>query len=219
MQIWKFKIIWDKRKVITDNWNVFYKVKCKCTKCNQISEKFTNIIKKQWCKYCKSFSRKVIYKDNYAELELTWWDFTKVPLDILDDIRMYCWYKSIRWSVEARIWTKLIKLHRLILKPNTNLVVDHINWDTLDNRKNNLRICTRLNNSRNINKVCWITSKFKWVYWNRSRQRFIAGINNKWKKITKQFIDEILAAKWYDKKSVEIYWKFAKTNKELNLLI
>lgn len=40
-------------------------------------------------------------------------------------------------------------LHRYIMEPPKGLVVDHINHDTLDNRKNNLRILTTAENNQN----------------------------------------------------------------------
>ncbi|WP_300697223.1 HNH endonuclease [uncultured Clostridium sp.] len=44
----------------------------------------------------------------------------------------------------------MIKLHRYIMNiDNSNLLVDHISRDTLDNRKSNLRICTYQQNSFN----------------------------------------------------------------------
>lgn len=44
---------------------------------------------------------------------------------------------------------KLQRLHRVIMNPPDGMVVDHINGDTLDNRKCNLRICTVATNNRN----------------------------------------------------------------------
>ena len=45
-----------------------------------------------------------------------------------------------------------IKYHRLIMKTPDDLVVDHINRCTYDNRKINLRNCTVAENSRNIRR-------------------------------------------------------------------
>jgi hypothetical protein len=39
-------------------------------------------------------------------------------------------------------------LHRFLMQPSSGLVVDHINGDTLDNRRENLRICTHVENLR-----------------------------------------------------------------------
>lgn len=44
---------------------------------------------------------------------------------------------------------KYIYLHRLILGVDSSLYVDHINGNTLDNRKNNLRPVTRAQNQMN----------------------------------------------------------------------
>ncbi len=43
---------------------------------------------------------------------------------------------------------KLIELHRFIVNAPKGMVVDHINGDTLDNRKDNLRICSNGSNIR-----------------------------------------------------------------------
>jgi hypothetical protein len=42
-----------------------------------------------------------------------------------------------------------IRMHRMIMNPPTNMEVDHINQDTLDNRRQNLRICNHQQNSCN----------------------------------------------------------------------
>jgi len=47
---------------------------------------------------------------------------------------------------------KTIHLHRFIMDAPKGKVVDHINGDGRDNRKENLRICTNTENSRNCNR-------------------------------------------------------------------
>lgn len=61
---------------------------------------------------------------------------------------------------------KGMKLHRLITNCPKGLVVDHINHDTLDNRKCNLRIVEQIinaNNKRRTNKI-----NIKGVYANHN---------------------------------------------------
>lgn len=43
-------------------------------------------------------------------------------------------------------------LHRLIMSPPDGKVVDHINGDPLDNRRENLRVCFQSNNAKNRDK-------------------------------------------------------------------
>ena len=49
----------------------------------------------------------------------------------------------------VRINPLKIYLHRLIMKPDKGFVVDHKNRNTLDNRKENLNVCTVQENLRN----------------------------------------------------------------------
>jgi hypothetical protein len=42
-----------------------------------------------------------------------------------------------------------VYLHRFILGASRGVEVDHVNHDRLDNRRKNLRLCSRLENSRN----------------------------------------------------------------------
>jgi hypothetical protein len=43
----------------------------------------------------------------------------------------------------------IIRLHSIIMNPATGMVVDHINGDTLDNRRENLRVCLQSQNIMN----------------------------------------------------------------------
>lgn len=81
--------------------------------------------------------------------------------DDFDKIKKYNWraqvmkrtgYDQIYVISHQRIApykNKTIYLHRLIMNCPEGMVVDHINGDTLDNRKVNLRVCTRSENLLN----------------------------------------------------------------------
>lgn len=68
-------------------------------------------------------------------------------------------------------------LHREIMCAPPGLDVDHINGDGLDNRRENLRICTRAENMRNqTHKAANKSSQFKGVSWAKQKRKWLAGI-------------------------------------------
>lgn len=80
-------------------------------------------------------------------------------------------------------------LHRMILNEPSNLVVDHINHDTLDNRRSNLRAISKQGNSQNkkgphldnnssgIRGVTWKKSHSKWeAYFHLNYKRIYVGL-------------------------------------------
>lgn len=160
---------------------------CECMVCWSIIEKWYNQLY-SWCRNCKPLSRKIIKYENYIELELTWWEYTKIDLDDYEKIKYYCWYKSIRGSVESRFKKKLKKLHRFIMDAKEWEIVDHINWDTLDNRKSNLRICSIMQNAWNSKMYCSNTSWIKNIRFNVKLNRWLVEITTNYKKKMKSFI-------------------------------
>jgi hypothetical protein len=129
----------------------------------------------------------------------------------------YKWYpKWNKYTYYARTFIdgKQAFLHRMLLKPEGKLQIDHKNFNGLDNQKANLRICTASQNSRCTRKLKERTSKYKGV----------SKIpNGKWRAIItlygKQvplgcFILEEEAAKAYDAKAKELFGEFAYLNFE-----
>lgn len=70
----------------------------------------------------------------------------------------------------------LIYMHRLILDAKSNQEVDHVNGNGLDNRKRNLRICTRSQNNANRHRLQTKTSNYKGVYFDSINRKWCADI-------------------------------------------
>lgn len=75
--------------------------------------------------------------------------------------------------------SRILSMHRYIIGPENaqGLDVDHINGNSLDNRRSNLRVCTRsvnLHNKHNLHALN--TSGTTGVYYSKSRKRWIAEI-------------------------------------------
>ena len=68
---------------------------------------------------------------------------------------------------------KVTRLHRIVVKAAIGQVVDHVNGNTLDNRKSNLRIVSRSKNSLNragASKAN-VTTKQRNVYYENGKYR------------------------------------------------
>lgn len=78
--------------------------------------------------------------------------------------------------VQTWIKGKTRRLHQLIMHhTDKSKVIDHINGDKLDNRKENLRLCTNAENCRN--------GKRKGVYWNKARKKWHTRITKDYKRM------------------------------------
>lgn len=105
------------------------------------------------------------------------------------------------------------RLHRSILNAPLGADVDHINGKGLDCRKNNLRLCTRLQNSMNSIKHRHSSSKYKGVTWRKIGKCWEARIKTNGKqKCLGYFNEENQAAIAYNKAAIEYFGEFSKLN-------
>ena len=105
-----------------------------------------------------------------------------------------------------------IVMHRLLLKCEGK-IIDHISGDGLDNRRSNIRCCTKsenlLNRRININN----NSGYKGVSWFKVVKKWRAQIQ--YKKIVYHlgtYDKRIDAAKAYNKAAIKFHGEFAKLN-------
>ncbi len=108
---------------------------------------------------------------------------------------------------------KHIRMHRLIMDAKKGEHTDHINGDTLDNRRSNLRICTHAENCRNQHVRNRGTSQYKGVSWSEDRRKWLVQIKVNYKTIPLgRFRNEIYAAGVYDKAAVKYFGEYANLN-------
>jgi len=77
--------------------------------------------------------------------------FADVDEEDVDDLKRHVWILSSQGY--AQFYNKIlgiyVSMHRYIMNFPEGLVVDHVGWNRLDNRKSMLRICTQAENARN----------------------------------------------------------------------
>lgn len=103
---------------------------------------------------------------------------TLIDLEYVDSVKKYKWYLTNHGYV---INDKVGQLHRFLMNPGEDLVVDHINRNRLDNRRENLRICTIQQNSMNKSVQCNSISRIQGVCWCKNDKTWLAyiGVNGK----------------------------------------
>jgi hypothetical protein len=135
------------------------------------------------------------------------------------DAADYDWLSQYTWTMIAAGYAgrnekgKLVLMHRQIMNPPKGMVVDHIDGGILDNRRSNLRICTRAQNVRNSAKRRRAASRYKCVGFDKERGKWFARFRYKSMHLwLGYFDDEAEAARAYDRKAVEYFGEFARLN-------
>lgn len=91
--------------------------------------------------------------------------------------------------------------------------VDHKNMDSLDNRRENLRVATQIENKRNGSLQRNSSSGFKGVHWHKRDKKWMASIRiNRKLKHLGQFCSPEEAAKAYNVAAIDAFGEFARLN-------
>ncbi len=150
---------------------------------------------------------------------------TKVDPEDYDRLSRYKWFKNGDYVNRHQSFKGLpssttlrVIMHRQVMGLAGDDVreIDHINHNGFDNRKLNLRICTRQQNQ--WNKKQWNKKQFcelRYIYFCKTAsgkfQAFICGNNGKTIGLG-TYKDPVRAAKVRDKKAIELRGEFAYLN-------
>lgn len=123
----------------------------------------------------------------------------------IDKVKNYTWYVNycpstnnfyVKTSIHKEEIYTMVGLHRLIMDCSSDLLVDHINHNTLDNRKENLRIVTHKQNAEN-KKGAYKSSKsgVLGVRWHKRDKKWSAQVRHNKKDIHLGYFNNIEEAK------------------------
>jgi hypothetical protein len=157
--------------------------------------------------------------------------YRKIYLDegkwIILDLEDYYRFAGFKWCIgghDGKFYairgqminpadSKIVQLHRLIMDAPKGLLVDHRNGDSLDNRRDNLRLATGWQNQCNKRKEKNASSRFKGVAFRKGRKKCVACIKVGGKQLwLGSFDSEIEAAKAYDAAARKHRGEFARLN-------
>lgn len=126
------------------------------------------------------------------------------------------WYARCTMSV-GRIAGKGVVasmyMHRLIMRPPESVIVDHVNHNGLDCRKQNMRLCTQRQNCQNRRPIKGCSSRYKGVFRPTHFSKWQSQIKIHGTRVTLgRFDSERDAARAYDVAARQRFGEFACTN-------
>lgn len=151
-------------------------------------------------------------------IELTQGKYAVIDDEDFERVSGHKWRFDGRYAVthyqeSTKSPRKNLRLHRFILMVKRGESIDHINNDPLDNRRENLRICSHAENNWNKGLTVLNTSGFKGVYFHKASKKYMARIKVYGKTHYLGIFEEVKdAAMAYNEAARKMHGVFAKLN-------
>lgn len=117
----------------------------------------------------------------------------------------------LKWQTTTKGKRKTTSFHRLITGAKENEIVDHINGNSLDNRRMNLRIVNWTQNAWNRAHPRTAKSRFNGAGWSNGRWQ-VSIRDGKRQIYIGRFESEIEAAYHYDLASLKYHGEYGRRN-------
>jgi len=115
-----------------------------------------------------------------------------VDADLFEELNKYRWFlandgyarrtKEVA-KIDGKRVVKAYLMHREVLGTPRGMITDHINGNKLDNRKANLRVCTRSENAMNRSTPSHNISGYKCIHWLSREKRWCVAVTGGKKKV------------------------------------
>ena len=154
-------------------------------------------------------------RESLAEIHLSGGGIALIDVRDIPLVQGFCWRAHPNGSGKTYVTTKrkgtgTLYMHRLLANPPDGPVVDHINGDGLDNRRQNIRVCGQSDNAKNRQAS---SLKPKGVFKDHQRETWRAAIRvNGVRHRSRTFKTEAEAAAEYDRMARDLHGEFARTN-------
>jgi hypothetical protein len=173
-------------------------MKSKCLRCSKLSieNTYEPIDDKATCVVCGDGTAFIV-------------DTADLPI-----VRQYQWWHDDKNYIKTKIYGRGVPIQRLLLGVKARCVyVDHVSGDTLDNRRNNLRICQPAENKRNQKRYKNNSTGYKGVGIASKTGAYIARITFDGKTHHINYTQDIIvAAQAYNIAAEILHGEFARLN-------
>lgn len=169
--------------------------KCKCDCGNVVFVNRNNLLHKK-CKSCGCLAKEELIKrskkyNTYQKVYIGYTTNTNkeflIDYEDYEKIKKYCWHETNQGYIATRDSNSqnIILLHKFIFSKDG--IIDHINRNKKDNRKQNLRIVTAQQNSMNKSLQRNNKSGVSGVFYSKDREKWVSQLTYKGNKIMKRF--------------------------------
>jgi hypothetical protein len=145
------------------------------------------------------------------KIDLTHGKVALVDDDMFEYLNQWKWHYSLSNKYAERTVRigekfKCIKMQYLVIDHVTEMEIDHIDHDRLNNTRDNLRTCTHVQNMQNTVRYSNNTSGYKGVYWEKCRKKWRALIKYDGKRKHLGYFDSVEDAALSYGKAAKLYF-------------